>query len=53
MMSCEKGKFPYSLLTLMTQWHEFPDPKLTNFHIFIIFLPLSVTLLSKSRCLTA
>ena len=53
MMSAEKGKFPYSFFILLTQLHEFPAPKLTNFHIFIIPLPLKVTLFSKSPYLTA
>ena len=52
-MSYERGKFPYSLFILLTQWHEFPAAKLTNFHIFIISLPLKVTLFSKSPYLTA
>ena len=52
MMSCEKGKFPYSFFILLTQWYKFPASKLTNFHIFIIHLPLNVTLFSKSRYLT-
>ena len=53
MMSCEKGKFPYSFFILLTQRHECPAPKLTNFHIFIIPLPLNVTSFSKSPYLTA
>ena len=52
-MSCEKGKLPYSFFKLMTQGHEFPATKLTNFHIFIIPLPLNMTLFSKSPYLTA
>ena len=51
-MSCEKGKFSYSFFILLTQWHEFHTPKLTNFHIFIIPPPLNVTLFSKSPYLT-
>ena len=51
-MSCEKGKFPYCFLILLTQWHEFPSPELTNFHIFIIPFPLNVALFSKSPYLT-
>ena len=53
MMSCKKGKFPYSSFMLLTQWHQFPAPKLTNFHIFIIPLSLNLTLFSKSLYLTA
>ena len=48
MMSYEKGKFPYASSILLIQLHEFPAPKLTSFHIFIIVLPLNVTLISKS-----
>ena len=53
MMSCEKGSFPYFFFILLTQSHEFLAPKLTNFYIFIIPLPLNVALLSKSPYLTA
>ena len=53
MMSYEKEKFQFSFFILLTQWHELPAPKLTNFHIFIIPLPLNVTLFSKSPYLTA
>ena len=42
MMSCEKGKFPYTFFIL-----------LTNFHIFMISLPLNLTLFSRSLYLTA
>ena len=48
MMSCEKEKFPYSFFILQ----ESPAPKLTSCHIFIIPLPLNVTLFSKSSYLT-
>ena len=37
MMSCEKGKCPYSFFILLSQWHEFPAPKLRNIHYFIPF----------------
>ena len=47
-MLCEKGKSPYSFSILLTQWHESPTPKFTNFHILIIPLPWNVTLFSKS-----
>ena len=53
MMSCEKQTFPYSFFIRLTQWHEFPVPKLTHFYVFIIPLPLNVTLFSKSPYLTA
>ena len=52
-MICEKGQFLYSFSKLLTQWHEFPAPKLTSFHIFFITLSLNVTLFSKSPYLTA
>ena len=53
-MSCKKGKFLYSFFILLTQWHEFPAPKLTNFHIFIIPFPyLNVTLFPKRSYFTA
>ena len=52
MIRCEKKKFLYSFFILLTQCHEFPTPKLTSFHIFIIPLPLNVTLFSKSPYLT-
>ena len=52
-MSCEKGKFPYSFFILLTQCHESPAQKLTNFHISIIPVPLNVTLFSKSAYMTA
>ena len=29
-MLCKKRKFPFSFFTLLTQWHEFPAPKLTK-----------------------
>ena len=45
MMSCEKEKLPYSFFILLT-------PKPTNFHIFIIPLPLNVTSFSNSPYLT-
>ena len=53
MMSSEKEKFPFSFFILLAEWHELPAPKLTIFHIFIIALPLNVTLFSKSPYLTA
>ena len=53
MMSCKKGKFPYSFFILLTQWHEFPPRNLAIFHTFIIPLPLKVTLFSRSTYLTA
>ena len=53
MMSCKRGKFSYSFIILLTQLHKFPAPKLTHFHIFILPLPLNVTLFSKSPYLTA
>ena len=31
-MSCEKGKFPYSLFIVLTQRHEFPASKLRKFY---------------------
>ena len=52
MISCEKGKFPNSFFILLTQLHGFPASKLTNFDIFVIPLPLNVTLFSKSPYLT-
>ena len=52
-MSREKGKFPYSFFIPLTQYHRFPAPKLTNFHVFIISFSLNVTLLSNSPYLTA
>ena len=36
-------KITYSFFILLNQWYEFPAPKLTNFHIFIIPLLLNVT----------
>ena len=53
MMASEWGKFPYFFFILLTQWHEFSAPKLTNFLIFIILLPLNVILFSKSSYLIA
>ena len=53
MMSCERGKFPYSFFILLTQSHRSHVPKLTNFHIFIIPFPLNMTLFSKSPYSTA
>ena len=53
MMASERGKFPYFFFILLTQWHEFSAPKLTNFLIFIILLPLNVILFSKSSYLIA
>ena len=55
MMLFEKGKFTYSFIILLTQRHEFSTRKLTNFHLFIIPLSLSLsfTLFSKSSYLTA
>ena len=38
-ISCKREKFPYSFSILLTQWHEFPAPKLTNF-IFLSSLSL-------------
>ena len=35
------------------KWYESSAPKLTNFHIFIIPLPLNMALFSKSPYLTA
>ena len=52
MLSCEKEKFPYSFLILLAQWHEFPAPKLTNFHIFIFHLLLNLASFSKSPYMT-
>ena len=52
-MSSKKGKFLYSFFILPTQWHEFPSPKLRNFHIFIVPFFLNVTLFSKNPHLTA
>ena len=49
----QEWKFPFSFFILLTQWHEFFAQKLTNFHIFVITLPLNVTLFSKSPYLTA
>ena len=31
-MSCEKGKFPYSLFIVLTQRHEIPASKLRKFY---------------------
>ena len=53
MMSCKKGRFLYSFFILLTQRHELPVPKLTNFHIFVIPLPFNVKLFSKKPYLTA
>ena len=52
-MSREKGKFPYSLFIVLTQWHEFTASKLTNLHVFVILFLLNVTLFSKSPYLIA
>ena len=52
MILCKRGKFLYSFSILLTQWHEFPAPKLTKFHIFIIPLPLNMVLFSKTPYLT-
>ena len=49
----QERKFPFSFFILLTQWHEFFAPKLTNFHIFVMTLPLNLTLFSKSPYLTA
>ena len=51
MMSCKKGKFPYSSFIVLTQLHEFPTPKLTNF--YHLSLSLKMALFSKSPYLTA
>ena len=53
MMVCDKEKFPYPFVILLTQWHKLLASKLTNFHIFIIHLPLNVALFSKSPYLIA
>ena len=53
MISCENGKLPYSFFILLTQWDKFLPPKLTDFHIFVISLPLNMRLFSKSPYLTA
>ena len=53
MISCEKRKLPYSFFILLNQWDEFIAPKLTDFHIFVISLPLNMRLFSKSPYLTA
>ena len=53
MKLCEKEKFPYCFFILVAQWHEFPAQKFTNFHIFIISLPLNLTLFSKDPHLTS
>ena len=47
MMPCEKGKYPYSFVILLTQSHEFPTPKLTNSHIFVISLPFERDIIFK------
>ena len=47
-----KGKFPFSFFIFLTQCHEFPALKFKNFYVFIIPLPLKVTLFSKSCYLT-
>ena len=52
-MSCKKEQFSYSFFILLTQCHELPAPKLTNFHIFITPPPFTTTLFSKSPYLTA
>ena len=52
MMSCEKEKFPYSFFMLLTQSQQPLASKFTNFHFFIILLPLNVTLFSKNPYLT-
>ena len=48
-----KGKFPYALFILMTQWHEFLARKIDKFSYFIIPLPLNLTLFSNRPYLTA
>ena len=53
MISCEKGKFPYSFFILLTQWHKFSTPKLTNFFYFYYPSPFEASLFSKSPYLTA
>ena len=53
MMLCKKGKLPYSFFILLTQRQESPAPKLTNFLMFIISLPLNVTLFFKKPYLIA
>ena len=50
MMSCDKGK---NFRAFLTQYHEFPAPKLTNFHILTIPFPLNLILFSRSPYLTA
>ena len=47
MILCKKRTF-LSLFILLTQWHEFPASNLTNFHIFIILLPLNVMLFLRN-----
>ena len=53
MIWCKKEKFPYYFLILLTQRHDFPAPKLTNFHIFVTSLSLNVTLFSTGHYMTA
>ena len=53
MMSYENEKYLYAFFILLTQRPEFIAPKLTNFCIFIILLPLNVKLFPKSPYLAA
>ena len=48
MILSKKGQTLYSCFVLLTEFHQFPTPKLTNFLIFITLLSLNVTLFSKS-----
>ena len=52
MTSCKKGKFPYCIFILLTQWHKFPQ-KLRICYVYVNLLPLNVTLFSKDLYLTA
>ena len=51
MTSRQKGRFPYCIFILLTQWHKFP-PKLRIFYVCINLLSLNVTLFSKDLYLT-
>ena len=51
MMLCEKGNFLCSFFILLTQWHEFPAQKLTNFHIFIIPLTVHININYETGCI--
>ena len=44
-MSIKKGQLLYPFFKLLTQSHDSPAPKLTDFHICITLLPLNVTLI--------